>query len=98
MPLILSQPQAESVYSAMCALNNVGNEQFRASFAGRPGRRSAGDSHIDIVGGESARCLGVAGAWPIRVTTGCDADVEDNYTERYADQAAFAASYGLNQG
>lgn len=98
MPLILTQAQADAVYSAMCALNNVSSDRFNADFPGQPGRRSGGASHVYVSGGSAARAQNVQGSWPVKVATYCNADAEDNYTERYADQAAFATAYGLAQG
>lgn len=65
---ILTQAQAEAVYSAMCALNNV-------------------------LGSLCCRIDGIRiEAWDVIHIT------DDTRTENYADQPAFAAAYGLQQG
>jgi len=78
---ILNQAQAEAVYSAMCALNNVSVARFQARFIGKcPMNRSTltevdamltGDVVIEMAG------LGI------------------EHREHYPNQAAFATAYGL---
>lgn len=67
--MILNQAQAEAVYSAMCALNNVGGK--------------ANNLHV----GRAVVSADVGSA--IHVYSP-EAD------ERYPNQSAFAAAYGLN--
>lgn len=71
--MILNKSQAEAVYSAMAALNNLGTVYlFKVEYPTYGVRAAIGD--------------------PVTVRGG-----EDSYEiETYADQAAFAAAYGLN--
>lgn len=69
--MILTQAQAEAVYSAMCALNNVG-ARIAAS----------------IDGGENEVCEMHDGTVVIHANFGLT-------KEQHANQAAFAAAYGL---
>lgn len=84
---ILTQAQAEAVYSAMCALNNVCGTIGEISM---PAHRVKGRVAVsEATSGEIAvRHLEFAGN-----------PVEQCVTEeRYADQNAFAAAYGLDHG
>lgn len=82
MSLILNQAQAEAVYSAMCALNNVGHTFLRANFEAPHGRR------INV----SETCEGVA----VRLHAYQGNPVEQIESgEDYDDQSAFATAYGL---
>lgn len=74
---ILNQSQAEAVYSAMCALNNVAADKGAASF-------------------ESGRMNGIYVNWQTHVVAIQVGVVGPS--EYYADQAAFATAYGLQQG
>ncbi|MDR2333709.1 MAG: hypothetical protein LBE61_09515 [Burkholderiaceae bacterium] len=79
MSLILTQPQAEAVYSAMCALNSVGgsiNASFESAAITVTGLRKGGFSVIRH-----------------RVPNGFP--FSGSQQEDYADQSAFAAVYGL---
>lgn len=80
MSKILSQAQAEAIYTAMSALNNVGaridcfaEKQFSA--------REMADGRIVVHPQNDS-------VFPFR----------PEEPEVYADQAAFAAAYGLQQG
>jgi|GEM_PF-1799904 len=82
---ILTQAQAEAVYSAMCALNNVGGTVkatlpaigLPAATSGTYIRAWEDDGHIKVIRS-------------VRHTREAD--------EFYEDQAAFATAYGLQQG
>lgn len=76
MALILNQAQAEAVYSAMCALNNVGGRI---------------DVLIPNPGGVIVQVQEMqhGEVWVFFGSLG---------SENYADQSAFAAAYGLQQG
>lgn len=81
---ILTQAQAEAVYSAICALNNVGlrgvaewEQVFDTGYY--PKRKEQFEVREQRDGSILVRILGVDG-------------------EAYADQSAFAAAYGLQQG
>ncbi len=69
---ILTQPQAQAIYSAMCALGDVHMRACRMEF---------GKAIVDSYRNGTIRVIGTVA-------------VED---ELHADQAAFAAAYGLNQ-
>lgn len=71
--LILTPAQAQAVYSAMCALNQVGGGQVEAYV----------DAAFALVRQHLSGCVRVVS---IR---------ENDKREEYADQAAFAAAYGL---
>lgn len=71
--LILTTAQAQAVYSAMCALNQVGGGQVEAYV----------DAAFALVREHLSGCVRVVS---IR---------ENDKREEYADQAAFAAAYGL---
>jgi hypothetical protein len=58
MPLILNQSQAEAVYSAMCALNNVGAEML-VQFTGYP--RAQDHIGIDASDGSVRIRVGMCG-------------------------------------
>jgi len=88
--MILSQAQAEAVYNAMCALNNVSMNALRTQFPGPTGRDGKTVSHIYVDGVETNR------QFKMKVAIYSSTDVEENYEERYSSQAAFAAAYGLN--
>lgn len=82
MSLILNKSQAEAVYSAMCALNNVSlNNGISVSFVG-----ASCDSMVRYTVTENA-------AGEVEITEGpmplC------RTVEQYSDQNAFAAAYGL---
>lgn len=75
--MLLTKAQAEAVYSAMCALNNVG--------------AATGRVRIDL----AVVAWGSTGASVELVRSHRDSKAE---RENYADQSAFAAAYGLQQG
>lgn len=81
--MILNPAQAEAVYGAMCALNNVGaNATVRIPNSGTTihvTQRTMGDAHL----------IQVFIADAVGNPTG-------NGFEEYAAQATFAAAYGLN--
>lgn len=77
---ILSQAQAQAIYSAMCALNNVGGRIARMAI------------NIDGMRAVSAAELPSGG---IDI---CQMSDDGLITESYADQAAFVAAYGVQQG
>lgn len=78
--MILNQAQAEAVYSAMCALNNVGGRSHVRINAARGGL-----IHVnELPDGAIQLWRGDAVGYP----TGA--------IENYADQSAFAAAYGLD--
>lgn len=81
---ILTQAQAEAVYSAICALNNVGlrgvaewEQVFDTGYY--PKRKEQFEVREQRDGSILVRILGVDG-------------------ETYDNQSAFAAAYGLQQG
>lgn len=80
MPLILNKSQAEAVYSAMCALNNVSGI-FDAKFQKYVGER------IGIIV--------VQAAWDGEVFIKSDVFEMAQQSELYTDQNAFAEAYGL---
>jgi hypothetical protein len=79
---LLTPAQAEAVYSAMCALNNVG-AKLKAAFGSWPPLGKDGTNVFENESGvvRVVRCVGYELA-------------ED---EEYADQATFAAAYGLDK-
>lgn len=79
MSLILTKPQAEAVYSAMCALNNAGGK-VDVTF-GTP------DDGINVY---QYKWRASGKVYVYRMSRG--AVMGD---ECYADQSAFAAAYGL---
>mgnify|MGYP000867219322 CR=1 FL=1 len=84
--LILTKSQAEAVYSAMCALNNVNGIGFGVAFneqASRVGVREFADT---------GRVLVERFAFQGNPVEQIEA------VESYADQSAFATAYGLQQG
>ena len=83
--LILTKSQAEAVYSAMCALNNVSaNDGVQIGFVGADG----GDMFRYTVTEDAAGGIEVIkGPIPAR-----------RVVEMHANQAAFATAYGLQQG
>ncbi|MFY3577133.1 hypothetical protein ACOTI8_31015 [Achromobacter xylosoxidans] len=72
--LILTTAQAQAVYSAMCALNNIGAV-----------------IDVEIPGGCGGTRIQGTFTGSVRVEQRWD----DRKSERYPDQDAFAASYGL---
>lgn len=80
---ILNQAQAEAVYSAMCALNNVG---ARIEHMTMPLRGDGGESVAVVERFDQT----------IDVWQSCNG--QSHSTERHADQSAFATAYGLQQG
>lgn len=82
--MILSKPQAEAVYSAMCALNTAGVSRFSAII---PGKDSDGRS-------TSTEVSRVWGGGIVAEITGYNLDRR----ECHADQSAFATAYGLGHG
>lgn len=72
--MVLNKPQAEAIYSAMCALNNV---------IGRIGSMSLPEAGIVVNEFANGRVI-----------------INSIYVgdESHANQAAFAAAYGLQQG
>lgn len=78
--MILSQAQAEAVYSAMCALNNIGARI---------------DTKVPMGGGIGTRVWeGIAGHVLVDGEFRGEPTAGLN-RETYSDQAAFAAAYGL---
>lgn len=79
--LILTKAQAEAIYSAMCALNNVGGKV---------------DAYVPNLSNPAKKGHLVAvremGATTVEVRAGFD---EEEEREDYRNQAAFAAAYGL---
>lgn len=79
--LILTKAQAEGIYSAMCALNNLGGKV---------------DAYVPNLSNPAKKGHLVAvremGATTIEVRAGFD---EEEEREDYRNQAAFAAAYGL---
>lgn len=84
MTLILNQSQAEAVYAAMCALNNVG------------ARLSAHGLGYDADGFAISAEQSETGL--VSIGTGFAPNAERKVLERYASQSAFATAYGLQQG
>lgn len=85
--MILSQAQAEAVYSAMAALNNVSlGNGLRVSFIGEI-------DNADFKGGETRFTVEEVDDALIRVT--CAGGFLDKEREYYDNQAAFAAAYNL---
>lgn len=80
--MILNQSQAEAVYSAMCALNNVG---ARATRIAVPGKDGDDDAAVVERPDGAVVVLGILGSIPFD-------------EEIHASQSAFAAAYGLQQG
>lgn len=78
--MILNQPQAEAVYSAMCALNNVSAGFLRTDFP-HPTDKAA---HIYFQTYPD-------GSVNVNVYHSTDRRRED-----YLNQAVFATAYGLN--
>lgn len=74
---ILTTAQAQAVYSAMCALNNIGAV-----------------IDVEIPGGCGGTRIQETFTGSVRIEQRWD----DRKSERYADQAAFAAAYGLPCG
>ncbi|CUK24043.1 hypothetical protein ACOTH0_08955 [Achromobacter xylosoxidans] len=74
--LILTTAQAQAVYSAMCALNNIGAV-----------------IDVEIPGGCGGTRIQGTSTGSVRVEQRWD----DWKSERYPDQDAFAAAYGLHQ-
>ncbi len=77
---ILTATRANAIYSAMCALNDVGGRIARMAI------------NIDGMRAISAAELPSGG---IDI---CQMSDDGLITESYADQAAFVAAYGLQQG
>lgn len=82
--LILNQAQAEAVYTAMCHLNNVCG-QIQVRFPVEGGLK------IDVY---ETRF----GAIHVESEYSGAGSQGNPWTENYADQSAFAAAYGLQQG
>jgi hypothetical protein len=76
--MILNQAQAEAVYSAMCALNNVGAMLRVETFNAHRHAVTVIEDHAGV-----------------NVTMNIGGIVRELDRERYANQAAFAAAYGL---
>lgn len=83
MSLILSQPQAEAIYSAMCALKDSGNSYLRVCFDAPHGMRIAASSMIYGV------IVSLHGEFD-------DPTSRAKEEELYYSQSAFATAYGLN--
>lgn len=81
---ILTQAQAEAVYSAMCALNNVSHTYFRTNF-GAPNDKRISVAEVDE--GISIKLYAFQGN-PVEQTEA---------EEVYDNQADFATAYGLQQ-
>lgn len=82
--MILNQAQAEAVYSAMAALNNVAsNGGIRISFNGTVNREiqriTVEETDADLYRVSYVDCY-----------------TDQRHEEHHAGQAAFAAAYGLN--
>lgn len=83
--MILNQAQAEAVYSAMCALNNVSvSEGTEITFVGTSNDGMARYTCSEYPDGQIE-----VDKWPGQL---------DRHIEFYANQAAFATAYGLQQG
>lgn len=82
---ILNKTQAEAVYSAMCALNNVSHTYLRTNFDAPHGNRIS----VHETGEGVAVRLHTFQGNPVEQIEG---------SEEYASQAAFATAYGLQQG
>ncbi|GAB2471837.1 hypothetical protein GCM10027082_24160 [Comamonas humi] len=80
MSLILTKEQAEAVYSAMCALNNVSSLLRNVEMKNRHGHTIQVRENAD-------------GKVVVTVNTG--GIVLDSNIEFHADQSAFATAYGL---
>lgn len=87
--MILNPSQAQAVYAAMCALNNVSAGDLKTQFPGPTGRDGRTVSRIYVSGAD------LRGQYHIEVAIYSSTDVDENYTEKYASQAAFAEAYGL---
>lgn len=89
---ILTKAQAEAVYSAMCALNNVGGALWCRMTAGKGeewvGVREEDSGAIHIRKGALRRFDSIESV--VAIGTGA--------LEHHASQAAFAAAYGLDHG
>ena len=83
--LILTKSQAEAVYDAMCALNNVSHTYLRTNFEAPHGKRI---SVSETVEGIAVRLHAYQGN-PVEQIDG---------SEDYDTQSAFATAYGLQQG
>lgn len=83
--MILTQSQAEAVYSAMCALNNVSaNSGVSVSLVGEADGEMARYTVTENAAGEIEVIKGPA---PAR-----------RAVEKHDNQSAFATAYGLQQG
>lgn len=81
--MILNQSQAEAVYSAMCALNNV-NGRLHARMSGR-------------YEGSIVHCVEQSGGrGQLQIYWGDPSGNPHGLAEHYPNQAAFATAYGLN--
>ena len=81
--MILNQAQAEAVYSAMCALNNVG------------ARLSAHGIGYDADGFEISAEQSETGL--VSIGTGFAPHAERKVLERHGGKNAFATAYGLHE-
>lgn len=87
--LILNPAQAEAVYSAMCALNNVSGIGFGVVFPEAGGRIKSGRIGV--------REFGDTGRVQVEHFAFQGNPVEQvEAVESYDDQNAFATAYGLN--
>lgn len=85
MALILNQSQAEAVYSAMCALNEVSHTAgVQVSFVGY-GDDDEGPSRITVVEDAGGHVEVIQGPTPHPIAV-----------ERHANQSALASAYGLS--
>lgn len=82
--MILNQSQAEAVYSAMCALNNIG-ARLSAHGIGYD------DDGLAISVAQSETGL-------VSIGTGFAPHAERKVLERHGGKNAFATAYGLQQG
>lgn len=89
--LILNKAQAEAVYSAMCALNNVSGVGLGVVFPEAGGRIRSGRIAVRELG-DTGRVLVERFAFQGNPAEQLEA------VESYADQSAFATAYGLQQG
>ena len=82
---ILTTAQAEAIYSAMCALNNVGGT-IKASLPHPLKTKVTSAAFVRVFDDNGA----------IRIVRAFDHRTEA--TEYHEDQSAFATAYGLQQG
>lgn len=88
MRLLLTHPQAQAAYAAMCALNNISYAKgIKLSFVG--------DCHTDDGEGDISR-FDVIELIDGRIYVCCGPSLQLERKEFHDSQAAFAQAYGLN--